>query len=57
MQSYERARLTVIALDEEDIIATSLAPDDPNRNIIMDSPNYQSGSSDNIFGWNWTLWQ
>lgn len=43
MQSYERARLTVIALDEEDIIATSLAPDDPNRNIIMDSPNYQSG--------------
>ena len=57
MKKYERAEMIVTECDVEDVIITSGVPSDPDKSVTMNSPNYQSGSGDGVFGWNWTLWQ
>ena len=57
MSHYERTELNITEFDAEDVITTSGVPSEPTRTITMNSPNYQSDSSDSEFGWNWTLWQ
>ncbi len=59
MQEYERTELMITEFDSEDVIATSGVPQPPQdqRNVSMNSPNYEKGNGGSVNGWNWTLWQ
>lgn len=57
MKDYERTEMIITEFDAEDVITTSGVPSGPSKSVTMNSPNYQSGSGEGSFGWNWTLWQ